>query len=82
MSTPIGNNLQKMFDDVRENAYKRGYLTAQMDLMTILKTIDTQMISPEQLLVNILHKLNTMGNLQTPPDELPKRAKKKKIVNE
>jgi hypothetical protein len=36
MSTPIGNNLQNLFDDVREVAYKRGHLAARLDL---IKTI-------------------------------------------
>jgi hypothetical protein len=42
MSTPIGTNLQTLFDDVRETAFKRGHLQARLDLLKAIDKINLE----------------------------------------
>ena len=73
MSTPIGNNLQTLFDDVRENAYKRGHLKARLEMLEALKTVNTDMIDPQRLFEQIVALL---GDIRTPAKAPKPRTKK------
>lgn len=71
MTTPIFNQVSQAFEDVRVTAYKRGYLTAQLDVLKVINEVNPNMISPEQLLLDIVNRINLMPNLQPEPDPEP-----------
>jgi len=76
MNSPIGNNLQALFDDVREVAYKRGHLQARLDL---LKAIDKLNLEQRTAAWAISELMKHLEGIETPP--LPKvetRGRKKK----
>ena len=77
MSTPIGNNLQKLFDDVRETAYKRGHLQARLDL---LKAIDKLNLEQKTAAWAITELMKHLEGIETPPaPKVETRGRKKKI---
>jgi hypothetical protein len=53
MSTPIGTNLQTLFDDVREIAFKRGHLQARLDLLKTIGKLNLEQRTAAWLAVEI-----------------------------
>lgn len=79
MTTPIGNSLQHLFEDVRQNAYKRGHLAARLEVLKAIENIKTEQRSAAQALTQLLQAL---GEIETPA-AAPKpetRGRKKKTV--
>jgi hypothetical protein len=77
MSTPIGNNLQALFDDVRENAYKRGHLQARLDLLKAIERINLEQRTAAWLAAELMKHLE---GIETPtPKKTETRGRKKKI---
>lgn len=74
MSTPIGNNLQTLFDDVRENAYKRGHLQARLDLLKAIEKINTEQRTAVQALGDVIKHLE---GIETPPAPVKQGRKPK-----
>lgn len=76
MSTPIGNNLQNLFDDVREIAYKRGHLQARLDLLKAIERINLEQRSAAYLAAELMKHLE---GIETPaPPKAETRGRKKK----
>lgn len=80
MSTLIGNNLQALFDDVRENAFKRGHLQARLDLLKAIERINLEQRTAAWLATELMKHLE---GVETPkPPKVETRGRKKKVVNE
>jgi hypothetical protein len=76
MNSPIGNNLQALFDDVREVAYKRGHLQARLDL---LKAIDKLNLEQRTAAWAISELMKHLEGIETPPaPKVETRGRKKK----
>lgn len=76
MNSPIGNNLQALFDDVREVAYKRGHLQARLDL---LKAIDKLNLEQRTAAWAIGELMKHLEGVETPPaPKVETRGRKKK----
>jgi hypothetical protein len=78
MTTPIYNQVTQAFEDVKQTAYKRGYLTAQLDVLKVINNINPSMIAPEQLLLDILNQINKLPNLQLQDEPLPTKVRTRK----
>lgn len=80
MSTPIGNNLQALFDDVREVAYKRGHLSARLDLLKAITSLNLEQRTAAWLATELMKHLE---GIETPtPPKVETRGRKKKVTNE
>jgi hypothetical protein len=79
MNSPIGNNLQALFDDVREVAYKRGHLQARLDL---LKAIDKLNLEQRTAAWAISELMKHLEGIETPPAPKTETRGRKKKVNE
>jgi hypothetical protein len=79
MSTPIGNNLQALFDDVREVAYKRGHLQARLDL---LKAIDKLNLEQRTATWAITELMKHLEGIETPTPPKPETRGRKKKTSE
>lgn len=75
MSTPIGNNLQALFDDVREVAYKRGHLQARLDLLKAIEAINLEQRTAAWLASELMKHLE---GIETPASAPVKRGRKPK----
>jgi hypothetical protein len=75
MSTPIGNNLQALFEDVRQNAYKRGHLAARLEILRAIEHIATEQRTAKQALTQLLQLLN---EIETPAQEPKKETRGRK----
>lgn len=78
MTTPIYDQVTKAFEDVKATAYKRGYLTAQLDILKVINSIDPSMITPERLLLNILNRIEKITNLQPEDEPSPPKPRTRK----
>ena len=80
MSTPIGNSLQHLFEDVRQNAYKRGHLSARLEILKAIEKVATEQRTAKQALTQLLQLL---GEIDTPAEEPKKetRGRKPKAKN-
>ena len=72
MSSPIFDELSANIDALKTAAYKRGHLQARVDMLAALKTVSTEMITPERLFEQIVALL---GDIQTPA-KAPKTRKR------
>jgi len=79
MSTPIGTNLQNLFEDVRQNAYKRGHLAARLEVLKAIENISTEQKTATYALHEILKAL---GEIETPAVAPTKRGRKPKAKPE
>lgn len=77
MSAPIGNNLQALFDDVREVAYKRGHLQARLDLLKAIEKINLEQRTAAWLATELMKFLE---GVETPAPA--KRGRKPKAKPE
>lgn len=77
MSTPIGNNLQALFDDVREVAFKRGHLQARLDLLKTIGKLNLEQRTAAWLAIEITKFLE---GVETPAPA--KRGRKPKAKPE
>lgn len=75
MSTPIGNNLQALFDDVREVAYKRGHLQARLDLLKAIDKLDLEQRTAAWAISELMKHLE---GIETPAAPPVKRGRKPK----
>lgn len=75
MNSPIGNNLQTLFDDVREVAYKRGHLQARLDLLKALDKLDLEQRTAAWLAAELMKHLE---GIETPAPAPVKRGRKPK----
>ena len=77
MNSPIGNNLQTLFEDVRNNAYKRGHLAARLEILKAIDNIKTEQRTATQAFHDLLIAL---GEIETPPaaPKVETRGRKKK----
>jgi hypothetical protein len=73
MSSPIFDQLTANIDALKDAAYKRGHLKARLEMLDALKTLNLEMISPEQLFKEIVKLL---GDIQAPAKAPKTRAKK------
>lgn len=73
MSNPIFDELSANIDALKEAAYKRGHLKARLEMLKALKTVNTEMVSPEKLFQQIVELL---GDIKTPTKAPKTRAKK------
>lgn len=79
MTTPIGTNLQNLFDDVRTLAYKRGHLAARLEVLKAIDNIKTEQRTATQAFTDLLKALDEIKT----PTQVPKvetRGRKKKNV--
>jgi len=79
MTTPIGTNLQNLFDDVRTLAYKRGHLAARLEVLKAIDNIKTEQRTATQAFTDLLKALDEIET----PTQVPKvetRGRKKKNV--
>lgn len=79
MSTPIGNNLQALFDDVREIAYKRGHLQARLDLLKAIERINLEQRTAAWLAGELMKHLE---GVETPAPAKPETRGRKKKTND
>ena len=80
MSTPIGNNLQNIFDDVRKTSFKRGQIQAQLDLIKALERLDLEQRTAAWLAAELMKHLE---GIETPkPAKVETRGRKKKVISE
>ena len=74
MNSPIGNNLQAHFEDVRQTAYKRGHLQARLDLLDQIRSINTNQRTAVQALTEVLAIID---NLDKPKPKKPETRGRK-----
>jgi hypothetical protein len=72
MSSPIFDSLKTTIGEATDAAYKRGHLKARLEMLDALKTVNTDMIDPERLYLQIVALL---GDIKTPA-KAPKPRKK------
>jgi hypothetical protein len=72
MSSPIFDSLKTTIGEATDAAYKRGHLKARLEMLDALKTVNTDMISPEQLFAQIVALL---GDIKTPAKATKTRKK-------
>jgi hypothetical protein len=72
MSSPIFDKLSANIDALKDAAYKRGHLKARLEMLDALKSLNTEMVSPEKLFQQIVELL---GKIETPA-KAPKTRKK------
>ena len=72
MSSPIFDELSANIEAVKTASYKRGHLQARVEMLAALKTVSTEMITPERLFEQIVALL---GDIQTPA-KAPKTRKR------
>jgi hypothetical protein len=76
MSTPIGNNLQNLFDDVRQVAYQRGHLQARLDLLKAISALNLEQRTAAWAIGELMKHLE---GIETPkPPKVETRGRKKK----
>ncbi len=80
MSTPIGDKLETLFNDVRENAYKRGHLKARLDLIKTIETINLEQRTAAWLVGELMAYL-TNTETPKPPVKRTRKPKTKPEVN-
>lgn len=73
MSTPIFDTLKATVSEIGDAAYKRGHLQAQLEMLDILKNVNADMMSGEQVLLQIIEKF---AHIKTPAKAPKSRAKK------
>jgi len=73
MSSPIFDSLKATIGEATDAAYKRGHLKARLEMLEALKTVNTEMIDPQHLYLQIVALL---GDIQTPAKAPKPRAKK------
>ena len=73
MSSPIFDSLKATIAEATDAAYKRGHLKARLEMLDALKTINTEMIDPQHLYLQIV---TLLGDIQTPAKAPKPRAKK------
>jgi hypothetical protein len=73
MSSPIFDSLKTTIGEATDAAYKRGHLKARLEMLEAIKGINTEMIDPERLYLQIVALL---GDIQTPAKATKTRAKK------
>jgi len=73
MSSPIYDSLKATIGGATDAAYKRGHLKARMEMLEAIKGINTDMIDPQHLYMQIVALL---GDIQTPAKAPKPRAKK------
>lgn len=78
MTTPIYDQVTKAFEDVKATAYKRGYLTAQLDILKVISNINPSMTEPERLLLDIINRIEKMTNLQPEDEPSPPKPRTRK----
>jgi hypothetical protein len=79
MTTPIGNNLQTLFEDVRQTAYKRGHLSARLELLKAIETIEVEQRSALYALTEVMKHLE---GIQTPHEPKKETRGRKKKIND
>jgi hypothetical protein len=79
MTTPIGTNLQTLFDDVRTVAYKRGHLAARLEVLKAIDNIKTEQRTATQALTELLQALGEIETPPTPPKPETRGRKKKNV---
>jgi len=73
MSNPIYDSLKATVVEVSDAAYKRGHLQAQIEMLNILKSMNTDMMNGDQVLFQLVEKFS---HIQTPAKAPKPRAKK------
>lgn len=73
MSSPIFDSLKTTIGEATDAAYKRGHLKARLEMLEALKTVNTEMIDPEHLYLQIVALL---GDIETPAKAPKTRSKK------
>jgi len=73
MSSPIFDNLKATVDEISDSAYKRGHLQAQIEMLNILKSMNTDMMNGQQVLLQLVEKFS---QIKTPAKAPKPRSKK------
>lgn len=73
MSNPIFDSLKATIGEAADAAYKRGHLKARLEMLEAIKGINTEMIDPQHLYLQIVALL---GDIKTPAKAPKTRAKK------
>jgi hypothetical protein len=73
MSSPIFDSLKTTIGEATDAAYKRGHLKARLEMLEALKGINTEMIDPQHLYMQIV---SLLGDIKTPAKAPKPRSKK------
>lgn len=78
MTAPIGDNLNTLFHQVRELAYKRGHIAARLDLIKAIDKLDPQQKTATWAITEMLKHLDGTETPTPPKPETRGRKPKTK----